>query len=985
MALIAVAVVGLSHSASADVDGKIYVTNVASGMTTESPAPSGLTTASTVYATYEDDGVRDIVENSDYFKVTVVDPDENDASPIVEDAAAGNGYNVQCAQGSGCDDGGDPAVDVVDANVTNLIGTGFDAAGEQVQVTLDDSAGSPIIGGVDTISVVLASDDETEVAGVTVKAINFAGDTNNDAIITIGIDYGTGPTGPVTFLYNSSAVEDIQARVTSIVDPEGALVTLRETDRNTGRFEGWVKIEKHVVGDLEDAEPADGSGGLTQEAPLTIPAIGGPITIKYTDVENANGTSSTRTATVFIDTTPPTATISSPSTDSETQNRKPTFTGNVSDHQSGINVGSFGLYIDQTDDAGNDDAIIDADSGEILADSVVNGVAGNLADIDTDGLTDGVKTMAFSHTPSSGIPGEVGSNPDHTVDFQVRVADVAGNYAYSDSDTSDDEDGRLGNKPHTVKIDQIIPQMDNAYAGVGYDADADADDTFRDSIKVAFDGKLNAASISASDFKITLSGAGGVFVPAKVLVKGSVVYLDLDSTIPSDNTPTVALQGTIQDLAGNSTSAGSAVAEDDLPPVLTVTRSGGTGTGTGAEGPDSLTSGSMTVTVSSDEDLSSPPEITVTNLGGDGVGDVLDGAPGIAQGGNVWKFTIAGGGANVNRAISIEATDIALNVTPFGSDSVKAYTVDTAVAEPTSSPEHEGDTTQSNPFITTDYDDDQSTLTVVSATLDDVDVTSSVVASANKKKFFFQPTTALSNGDHTYVIKVKDAAGNEETTTTTFTKASRTDFVITLFAGWNAISVPSNPLDDSIGSVFSNAGVKQVVAYDASTPAQPWRIASKVDGSFSSQTNPGLTSVNAGHGYWVETTDFENQKVALEGPTSPGDARPGLTTIATGNGWNFVGVVDQSRNQTQGGDEGEVLIRPVEGAGSDDADGNPIVDEEVDYDSYFSSVNVQRSYTFNTVTSEFQIKNGSDDVNIGAGIWAFISPQENGKLPHIVP
>jgi len=970
MALIAVAVVGLSHSASADVDGKIYVTNVASTLTTESPAPSGRTTASTVYGTYADSDVRNIVTSSDKFIVTIVDADENETTDVVSDATAGNGYQVTCDASCADVDGDGNAL--ADANVIDLIGSGFNAAGEQVQITLDDSAGSPIIGDVSTVSVVLASDDETPVSGVSVKAINFAGDDDNDAIITIGIDFGTGPGAetPITILYSSSDVDTVTATVKSIVDPTGATLTLTETGRNTGRFEGYAQITKHDADNNATATAGGASGD-----PLEIPAVGGPITIKYTDAANANGSSSTRTALVLIDTTPPTATISSPSTGAETQNRKPNFTGNVSDHQSGIDVGSFGLYIDQSDDEGNDDAII-ADDGTLLAD-VGGNVAANKADIDTSATSDGAKTMSFSHTPSDAIPGEFGSNPDHLVDFQVRVADLAGNYGYSDADTSSADDGPQGNKAHTVKIDQIIPQMSNAYAGVGYDAEDDEDEpNVRDTVKVAFDGKLNAASVSASDFKITLSGAGGVFVPANVLVKGSVVYLDIDSTIPSDNTPTVTLQGTIQDLAGNSTSAGSAIADDDLAPVITVTRSGGTGIGTGSEGADSLTSGSLVVTVSSDEDLGSPPVITVTDLGDNPtVGDVLDESPGVAQGGNVWKFTIAGGGANVNRAISIEATDLASNVTSYGSDSVKAYTVDTAVADPTSSPEHEGDTTQSNPFITTDYSDDQSTLTVVSATLDDVDVTSSVVASADKKKFFLQPTTALSNGDHTYVIKVKDAAGNESTTTTTFTKASRTDFVITLFAGWNAVSVPSNPIDSSIGSVFSNSGVKQVVAYDATTPAQPWRIASKVDGSFSSQTNPGLTSVHAGHGYWVESGDFENQKVALEGPTGPGDARPGLTTIPVGSGWNFIGVVDQSRIQTQSYAAGTTLTR----TGSD---GDP---DDVTQGTYFSNQNIARSYTFNTVTSKFQTLTANDNVKIGSGIWAFISPQDNGKLPHIVP
>jgi hypothetical protein len=380
----------------------------------------------------------------------------------------------------------------------------------------------------------------------------------------------------------------------------------------------------------------------------------------------------------------------------------------------------------------------------------------------------------------------------------------------------------------------------------------------------------------------------------------------------------------------------------------------------------------MTITVASDEDLNGSPVVTVNCV--DCMpddGDEVVSTMAVPQGGNVWKLTVSGGSSG-NRAVTVTAQDVATNASSFGNDSDTAFVVDSAAQEVSVEPDA---TTQANPYITVDYSTDLSTLSVTSATLDDVDVTSHVVASADKKKFFFQPTTALSNGSHEFVIKVVDAAGNEDTAEHTFTKSSRTDFVIELFAGWNAVSVPSNPLDDSIGSVFSNSGVKQVVAYDATTPAQPWRIASKVDGSFSSQTNPGLTSINTGHGYWVETTDFENQKVALEGPTGPGDARPGLTTIPTGNGWNFVGVVDQSRNQTQGGHENTALSRPNGG--------------EVSFNSYLSTVNYGRVYTFDTVDSEFDVQDtaaqGGDIVKIGDGIWVYISPQQNGKLPHIVP
>jgi len=189
-------------------------------------------------------------------------------------------------------------------------------------------------------------------------------------------------------------------------------------------------------------------------------------------------------------------------------------------------------------------------------------------------------------------------------------------------------------------------------------------------------------------------------------------------------------------------------------------------------------------------------------------------------------------------------------------------------------------------------------------------------------------------------------------------------------------SFPSNPLDTDVNTVLSNSGVKQVVAYDATSPSQPWRIASKVgSAAYTSQTTPGLTSVTAGPGYWVETANFEDQKVSLEGPTGPGDARPGLTTIATGNGWNLVGVVDQSRSMTQKTDFGNTLQRSNNaGTGVDTTSA-----------TYFNTVNSGRAYTFDTVTSKFRELVDANPVAIGTGIWVFISPQTNGQLPHIVP
>jgi len=460
------------------------------------------------------------------------------------------------------------------------------------------------------------------------------------------------------------------------------------------------------------------------------------------------------------------------------------------------------------------------------------------------------------------------------------------------------------------------------------------------------------------------------------------VYLDIGSAIPSDNTPTVKIQGTVQDLAGNSTDAGSKVALDKLDPVLTVVRSAGSGTGTGTEAADSLTKANMTVTITSDENLQAAPLVTVTDITTTGapqhgsVGNVLLNTAAVSAGGNTWTLVIAKGiGGERSRAISVSGTDssVSANAGLSGKDTVKAYVLDTVLSAPVTTPS--GTTSQSNPFLTTDYSADAHTVTITSATLDTVDVMADIIASADGKTFFYQPTTALTNATHTYVVKSVDAAGNTNESTTTFIKSDRTAFVLELFAGWNSVSFPSDPLDSDVNSALSNSGITQVVQYDATTPSQPWRIASKVDDTFTSQTEPALSSITAGPGYWVESSNFEDQLVALSGPTGPGDARPGLTTIATGNGWNFVGVVDQSRTQTQKTTSPQDLTRPDHGGS----------DVPVTNTTYFSGVTATRIYTFDTVSSKFREQASGDNPVVGTGMWVFITPQSNGQLPHIVP
>jgi hypothetical protein len=958
-----------------------------------------------------------------------LDADVNTTVDVTSDAGTGasTGYDL------------DDAWKTSD-NVVQGFGSGFLSVGDQVRVTFE-SVSSPIVGAASTIKAYKTGTATLITASLNI-VIHEAGDgTTKKPVIDVSIGGGTMATSLVDFRYQTSAKDVITASVKSVVDTTGSVVVLTETGFNSGRFEGYVQVKERT------AAVTKGTGGnycpsLNETAaklvysiwnpalcidatrgtltnPATIPATAGPITIAYVDaVTSGTATNVSVTQTYNIDVTTPTLTFTAPVDGAASQSRLPTFTGTFTDNESGVDISSFELRVDNNSDPTNTVHVLTPGASDTTADVATGGEqAADLQSVTLTGITDGTKTFSFSKTVTGTLPNGV-TNPDHIVDFQARASDLAGNYGYTDAETAvalagnTTGGGRHGNQAHTVRIDQVLPSISLAESGAGFDetlACCTAKANVNDMIKVTFDGKLNADSVAATDFSVVLDGTGGTFVPATVTVKDAVVYLDIDSTIPSNDTPDVKLVGTVQDLAGNSSSAGTKTALDKLSPTITVTTEGGSGTGTAAtEDATTLTADKMTVVITSDENLQGPPLVTITDISATGVSGADSGKPGaaavryngvlaVAQGGNIWKLeakklasAVMNSDTAVFRAVKVVSMDVPGNSTTSNKPTTatppvhtKAYTLDLIHTAGSSTPANAGTTTQTNPFLTTDFSaagGEHSSVTVSEATIaagtaTAVTVTDSVIASADSKTFFYQPTDALADGEHTYVLKTVDAAGNKLTTTTTFTKSARKDFVVELFAGWNSVSVPSNPTDTAVDSVLSNAGIKQVVSYDATTPAQPWRIASKVDGAFVSQTDTGLTTVTAGPGYWVETSDFEDQTIALDGPTAPGDARPGLTTIATGDGWNLVGVVDQSRSQTQKGNKNGTLKRP-NAAG---------VATAVTVGTYFNTVNNGRAYTFNTVSSEFRELVTSDTITIGSGVWVFISPQTNGGLPHIVP
>ena len=111
---------------------------------------------------------------------------------------------------------------------------------------------------------------------------------------------------------------------------------------------------------------------------------------------------------------------------------------------------------------------------------------------------------------------------------------------------------------------------------------------------------------------------------------------------------------------------------------------------------------------------------------------------------------------------------------------------------------------------------------------------------------------------------------------------------------------------------------------------------------WSSQTTPKLDTISAGSGYWVESSDFEDQSVALAGPSGAGDVRPALVTIPVVAGWNLVGIVDQDRVQTQKSDFNTILSVNIEAVATPQ-----------DIDDYVKGTSVTKGYKFLAASAEF--------------------------------
>lgn len=156
-------------------------------------------------------------------------------------------------------------------------------------------------------------------------------------------------------------------------------------------------------------------------------------------------------------------------------------------------------------------------------------------------------------------------------------------------------------------------------------------------------------------------------------------------------------------------------------------------------------------------------------------------------------------------------------------------------------------------------------------------------------------------GPVTFEILVRDAAGNETSTTQTTDASSAVisfgqeetssliPFSIDLVQGLNLISLPVTPADTSIDAVLGSAPVEAVWSYDSES-SQQWRVYYPDAPELSN-----LTALEPGYGYWVRA--YEAGVINGEGTAAtPGAQAPPSRTLEAG--WQLVGYYQPSASAT---------------------------------------------------------------------------------------
>ena len=191
-----------------------------------------------------------------------------------------------------------------------------------------------------------------------------------------------------------------------------------------------------------------------------------------------------------------------------------------------------------------------------------------------------------------------------------------------------------------------------------------------------------------------------------------------------------------------------------------------------------------------------------------------------------------------------------------------------------------------------------------------------------------------------------------------------------------SIVIPFRSYNNNVSNVFTNTGIDQVVGYNAMAKGSPWAVATK--DSATQVFSGGLSTISAGSGYWVHSTEFSTQSVSLVGPEGPSaSAPPSIEAIGLASGWNLIGVVDSTKALTQA-DAGTCYKTNKDYLG---ADGGSSISKAYEYNT------TNLAWSEITLATDTACASATDagSLNIGEAFWVYAKPDANGMLTPIVP
>ena len=496
--------------------------------------------------------------------------------------------------------------------------------------------------------------------------------------------------------------------------------------------------------------------------------------------------------------------------------------------------------------------------------------------------------------------------------WQVMVQDVLGNVTASIAVAEDEETETEEVIRHILTVDTTAPTIMEATTGDTLDTSDDdpvvKQGSSRTAIAVKFDEKLDGSTVQTSDFRVEVDGdeVSVADVTAGPSPLDAYVFITLEDDLAGDDEPTVKVVGAIEDVAGNAQTTIEEDAGDGIAPMVTVSVDGSA---------DNVTNGTLTVLASTDEKSRNPSRNSgivaveiVDGTGADEGTEVVGTATVSASSFRTvtsgeqweWTFKFKEGAADGKYNVCVTISDIATrdNAGTAGTscdageaidaDDSITFTVDTAVADPTVTPDEDG-TDHTGTFIEITYDEKITALTatiagdaVVAQTLDDKTFT------------IAPPADGYEIGEYEVAVTATDVAGNTETYEAMVKITARAAFEINLRPGYNLISLPGTPDSTDINDVIgADHSINQVLTYSPFIEGG-WLSAERGDdGAFAGT----LTELDGSTAYIVRTTSFEPLEVMIP-RTAAGDVLPPQTNL--GVGWNLVPVIDLSSEAASG-------------------------------------------------------------------------------------